>query len=95
MGKRRLMVKNALDYRRGSSFKCCSQCKYYTTIEIRGIGGVYLGSDTRCEMIGLENSKKYRVDKGALCDAFVKNNKNYNELFGGKKDGREVLASGS
>lgn len=71
MAGRRLSIKTKLNYRRGGERNHCGGCDHYVpNYVVMGIGGKALKTDSRCRVIGLENSHSYRVDYHAVCDRY-------------------------
>ena len=70
MGRKRLKIKTELNYRRGTGGFHCKGCGHFVPdFEVMGLHGLPRGiTDSRCRIIGLENSILYRVDWNGLCD---------------------------
>ena len=69
MGSPQLKAKRDLNYRRKSQSRSCEDCNYYLAeFQETGIGGVRLGIHGRCELIGLNNGRAYRISPSGLCD---------------------------
>ena len=67
----RLKLKVQNHYRRGSTNKSnnCECCvNYVKDYEVTGIGGVKLGTESRCVLFGLMPSRRYRVHPDHTCD---------------------------
>ena len=70
MGSPTLKKKKELNYRRGTSGHCCSECNVYVAeFEIRGIGGKHLRTEPRCMVMGLKDGRAYRINPKNICDA--------------------------
>lgn len=70
MGSRTLRKKITLHYRRGSAAHHCSECDYYVPDwQCNGIGGVDLGQQPRCKVMGLKPGRAYRIHPANICDA--------------------------
>ncbi|PKN20405.1 MAG: hypothetical protein CVU71_01035 [Deltaproteobacteria bacterium HGW-Deltaproteobacteria-6] len=71
----RLKKKVELKYRKGSTDdgQNCRYCtSYVKDFEVIGIGGIKLDVEPRCQIIGLENSRRYRVRPDYTCNAQVR-----------------------
>lgn len=70
MGTAKLKKKSELNYRRGYTWRHCSDCNHYVTMAIKGINDEDLGTQPRCRIIGLKAGRMYRVHPASICDAF-------------------------
>jgi hypothetical protein len=71
----RLKKKVELHYRKGSTddgLNCRYCTSYVPDFQVTGIGGVKLDVEPRCKIIGLENSRRYRVRPDQTCNAQVR-----------------------
>jgi len=72
MGVSRLKKKIELNYRRGRTWQSCSECDHfvrYFSIHQPGKPDL-VHTEPRCQIIGLECGRAYRVSPDGLCDAF-------------------------
>ncbi|MBW2673366.1 MAG: hypothetical protein JRD89_08145 [Deltaproteobacteria bacterium] len=73
MGSRRLKKKDDLRYRVGSTIETrnCKWCRHYVgCFAVRHIGDAGESViEPRCRIMGLENSRRYRVRPDYTCDA--------------------------
>lgn len=71
-----LKKKIELQYRKsnikaeGSRFRRCKYCKHRRLIELYTIGGNPMGHGYRCEIMGLENSRRYVVEDDHVCNGW-------------------------
>jgi len=72
MGVPNLKIKQELHYRRGYTHASCGSCNHYVAaFEPKSCNGLPLGkTEPRCLVIGLENSRRYRVHPANICDRF-------------------------
>jgi hypothetical protein len=75
-GERMLKRKLEVNYRkalvkRDGKHKRCKCCVYRQFIQIYGCDGEALSHDYRCEIIGLENSRRYAIAADHVCDCFI------------------------
>lgn len=70
MGASQLHTKKSLNYRRGYASRSCNDCNDYVVIEITGIDGQSLGKQPRCNRIGLNPGRAYKINPKSICDAF-------------------------
>ncbi|KFO68023.1 hypothetical protein ER57_06935 [Smithella sp. SCADC] len=71
-GLPRLKKKDELHYRKGQTNEAhtCQWCRNFCrNIDVKGIGGVDLGKQCRCTVIGLQPSRRYRIYSDHTCDA--------------------------
>lgn len=72
MGNQRLKIKDDLNYRAGGESASCDGCDYLVrTMQLTGIGGADLGKDHRCRVIGLNPSRKYKINPKSICNRFA------------------------
>jgi len=72
MGTGRLKKKDDLHYRKGSTgtHYNCECCKnFIDNFEVHSIGGRLLAVEGRCRIMGMENSRRYRIRPDHRCDA--------------------------
>jgi hypothetical protein len=83
MGKPRLRMKTELNYRRGSTAHYCSQCNFYVSkFDVKLLDGTSSGIvQPRCRVIGLRNSRRYRINPDGICDKYD-NSKYMSRLLG-------------
>lgn len=82
MGVQRLAIKIELNYRLGSTSRSCSYCNHFHEVGSSGM-------EFRCEVIGLERGRLYRVNPKSICDRY--DNSAYLQRFGlVVKDGKVV-----
>jgi glucose-6-phosphate isomerase len=72
-------IKKKNNYRHGYASRHCSDCNYFKLVRITGIGGADLGKQPRCEWIGIDAGKHYRINPEYICD-FFDNTKLMNRL---------------
>lgn len=78
----RLKVKTELNYRKGPTWKGCSQCNFAYHFKVRGIGDKDLNRiELRCKLIGEGESRRYRILPDHICDRF--DGSKYNKRLGG------------
>lgn len=66
-----LKKKQEVNYRRGRTWADCSGCDHFVReFKVVGIGGVELGVEHRCRVIGLEMGRQYRVSPKNWCDRY-------------------------
>jgi hypothetical protein len=66
-----LKIKENVHYKRGYTHAHCSHCNHYVAdFELVGIGGVDLGTEARCHIIGLKPGRMYRIAPANICDRF-------------------------
>ncbi|MFZ5760971.1 MAG: hypothetical protein ACOY32_15245 [Thermodesulfobacteriota bacterium] len=67
-----LRIKTELHYRRGYTHAHCNDCNHFVAdFEPKSCNGNPLGrTEPRCRVIGLENSRRYRVHPKNICDKF-------------------------
>jgi len=71
MGVPSLKIKQELNYRRGYTHAHCNDCNYFLPqYPVKGCKGNPLGNEPRCRVIGLENSRRYRINPKYICDKF-------------------------
>ena len=66
----RLKIKDELHYRKGSTNESrnCRYCVHFVPdYPVEAIGGGTLGVEARCRVIGLQNSRRYRVRGDYTC----------------------------
>ena len=63
-------LKKKLNYRNGYASRHCSVCDNFAAIKITGLGGADLGKQPRCNIIGHDAGKIYRINSEYICDAF-------------------------
>jgi succinate dehydrogenase/fumarate reductase-like Fe-S protein len=70
MGVSMLKRKRELNYRRGSTMRNCGTCDHHVpdALELKA-GGVVVGSEDRCSVIGVKPGRTYRVLRNYICDA--------------------------
>lgn len=67
-----LKIKQELRYRKGSKKAKCSYCTAFVpNFSVSGIGGIDLGEQSRCKVIGLKPGRMYRVGFDNLCDRYT------------------------
>ena len=73
MGVPRLKKKIELNYRRGRPGCWCEECAAYVgNFGVRGIGEIaVLRAEPRCRVIGLKNSRRYKISPVHCCDAWA------------------------
>lgn len=72
MGVPRLKKKAELNYRRGLTWKNCSDCEHFVAdFEVRSCArdGRVLRREGRCKIIGLKHGRAYRILPHYICDA--------------------------
>ncbi len=72
MGVPRLKIKVDLKYRKGSTSEHlnCGYCEQFVKEHpVRHLGGEIAGHEPRCKVIGLGNSRRYRIRADHRCDA--------------------------
>lgn len=71
-----LKSKKDANYRRAVRLKDgdrvnCEHCALRQFVDVRGIGGAgVVGQGWRCEAVGMQNSRRYTVEAGHVCDHF-------------------------
>ena len=71
MGVPRLKKKGELNYRVGRPRCWCSDCQSFVShFLVRGVDGAALRVEDRCKVIGLKNSRRYKISAMYCCDAF-------------------------
>jgi hypothetical protein len=81
-----LKCKERLNYKKGYSSRHCSICdQYLGSVQITGIGGVDLGVQARCKVIGTDAGRMYRINPVYVCDKFD-NTQYLNRLKRGWRD---------
>jgi len=66
-----LKIKEQLNYKRGGQSRNCSFCDFFIRKHpCKGLGGEDLGEQCRCEKIGLNAGRMYRVTPKHVCDAY-------------------------
>lgn len=71
MGVPRLKIKNELRYRPGPTSGGCSDCDHYVArFQVRKTDATPLAIEPRCRLIGMGNSRRYRINPGHICDHF-------------------------
>lgn len=66
MGVARLKRKTELNYRRGTTSRYCDHCNHLVKL----LYGVDDDDVWRCEMIGVNLGRLYRINPRNICDAF-------------------------
>jgi len=62
--------KKRFKYRKGDNLRNCGNCyNLVDNFQVRRIGGDPHKLSCRCSVIGLENSKRYEINKAYVCDA--------------------------
>lgn len=70
MGSVRLKKKIELNYRKGTTAHDCSECNHFVDeFEVHGINGEVLRVEPRCEIMGVNNGRAYRINPKSICDA--------------------------
>lgn len=71
MGCKKLKIKEELHYRRGYTHASCSECDHFVAKHhCEGIGGINLGEQPRCRVIGLKPGRGYAIHPKNICDKF-------------------------
>lgn len=71
MASQRLKLKDELNYKKGPTSGGCSQCNHYIrNFKVRSMNGEFLGIEPRCKVMGLENSRRYRINPDNICKCF-------------------------
>lgn len=71
MGTAKLKIKTELNYRPGYTHAHCSQCNdFVAQYPCKGIGGVDMGEQPRCRVIGLCPGRMYRINPKSICDRY-------------------------
>jgi glucose-6-phosphate isomerase len=63
-------IKKKNNYRHGGQSRHCSYCNSFKTVQISGIGGADLGTQPRCEWIGMDSGKNYKINPEYICDLY-------------------------
>ena len=75
MGRGTLKKKIDLHYRRGTTAHDCNECNSFVhNFKVHLIGGATKGIESRCKIMGLENSIRYRINPKNICDAHDNSN---------------------
>ena len=71
MGTKKLKIKETLHYRRGYTHASCGECDYFVARHpCQGIGGVDLGEQPRCRIIGLNPGRGYTIHPKNICNKY-------------------------
>lgn len=71
MGVTRLKKKDELNYRIGGEGQFCDECGHFVrNWQVRKLDGTPNKIDSRCEVMGLKNSRRYAVKPIYRCNAF-------------------------
>lgn len=71
MGAGTLKKKRELNYRSGNKTMHCLICSHFVKMQIKGIGGEDLGEQGRCQIVGLQQGRMYRILPASVCDQFA------------------------
>ena len=69
MGSARLKKKTELNYRRGTTSRYCEHCNHYvSSFPACTPDGKFRAFEPRCEIMGLQNGRAYRIHPANICD---------------------------
>lgn len=68
MGVQRLKIKDELNYRPGYTHKSCDGCDYFVHAHRCAPGELW--EAPRCQVIGVERGRGFRVNANYVCDRF-------------------------
>jgi len=64
-------IKKKNNYRHGYASRHCSDCNYYKMVRVSGEHAIAgMDKQPRCEWIGIDAGKHYRINPASICDLF-------------------------